>query len=412
MKADDIKSINIQDYSYTLPDDKIAKYPLEKRDASKLLVYNDSVINDRVFSDLSNELPANALLVFNNTKVIHARLHFQRESGAQIEIFCIEPHAHQDYQLAFTQKKQSTWKCLVGNAKRWKGDVLLKEIETPSGNCELEAHLDDRINDAFTISFKWNHPELTFAEVLYYGGILPLPPYLNRDTEENDEVRYQTIYAKQEGSVAAPTAGLHFTQAVFESLHKKRISTTEVTLHVGTGTFKPVKSETLAHHDMHEEVVVINIDTLQKILDTLNSNSPVIAVGTTSMRTLESLYWHGVMLIQQYPTFDINISQWYAYEQAETTISANEAIQSIIDSLKAANKHTLSGVTKILIAPGYQFKMVNAIITNFHQPENTLILLIAAFVGEDWRKIYNHALIHNYRFLSYGDSSLLYKKSL
>jgi S-adenosylmethionine:tRNA ribosyltransferase-isomerase len=412
MNSNHIKSIHIQDYSYNLPEEKIAKYPLEQRDASKLLVYKDSVIKDRVFTDLANEIPENALLVFNNTKVIHARMLFQRESGAQIEIFCIEPQAHHDYQIAFTQKHQSTWKCLVGNAKRWKGDILTKLIHSPIGTCTLEAHLENRVDDTFTVRFSWNHPEMTFAEVLHYAGILPLPPYLNRETEQNDEERYQTIYAKQQGSVAAPTAGLHFTEKIFESLKQKNINTTEVTLHVGTGTFKPVKSDTLDQHDMHEEVIDISIETLKQIKHALEMNYPVVAVGTTSMRTLESIYWHGVQLIQGKNIVDVHISQWYAYENAETTISTVDSIEAIIHSLTRNSNTSLKGITKILLAPGYQFRITKAIITNFHQPENTLILLIAAFVGKDWRKIYNHALENNYRFLSYGDSSILFAKDL
>ncbi len=412
MNSNHIKSIHIKDYSYYLPEEKIAKYPLEQRDASKLLVYKDSVIKERVFTDLANEIPENALLVFNNTKVIHARMRFQRDSGAQIEIFCIEPLAHHDYQIAFTQKHQSTWKCLVGNAKRWKGDILNKHFHSPIGNCTLEAHLENRTDDTFTVRFSWNHPEMTFAEVLHYAGILPLPPYLNRETEKNDEERYQTIYAKQQGSVAAPTAGLHFTENIFQSLKQKNINTTEVTLHVGTGTFKPVKSDTLDQHDMHEEVIDISIETLKQIKYALQTNYLIVAVGTTSMRTLESIYWHGVQLLQKKNIVEVQLSQWYAYENAETTIAAADAIEAIIHSLKLNSLTSLRGITKILLAPGYQFRMAKAIITNFHQPENTLILLIAAFVGEDWRKIYNHALENNYRFLSYGDSSILFGKDL
>lgn len=404
------KNINIQHYSYELTEEKIAKFPLEERDASKLLQYQNGVITDHTFLDISALLPPESLIIFNNTKVIHARLLFQRETGAHIEVFCIEPSHHLDYQLAFAAKQTCTWKCMVGNAKRWKeNEVLRKAITTPIGEVVLSVSKEGKSGELFLIQFQWDHPQLSFAEVLHHAGILPLPPYLNRDTEESDEQRYQTVYAKVQGSVAAPTAGLHFTDRVFEQLSARNIQTDEVTLHVGAGTFKPVKSDTLADHEMHEETIVVELQTLRNIFQCLENKKPIIAVGTTSMRTLESLYWHGVKIIQKLATETISIKQWDAYDIPSQHISPLKAIEAIINDLEQREEHSIQGSTQIIIAPGYLFKLVDILVTNFHQPENTLILLIAAFVGEDWRTIYHHALEHNYRFLSYGDSSLLWR---
>jgi S-adenosylmethionine:tRNA ribosyltransferase-isomerase len=403
------KNIYIKDYSYDLPEDKIAKFPLEQRDESKLLIYKEGRIRDTLFKTIAQELPNDALIVFNNTRVIHARLLFKRATGAQIEVFCIEPLDHLDYQLAFTSKQSCSWKCMVGNAKRWKeGEGLTKKVETPSGTVNLSVKQDGKSGELFVVHFSWDG-ELSFAEVLHHAGILPLPPYLNRATEQNDEERYQTIYAKVQGSVAAPTAGLHFTDAVFESLTNRNIVRDEVTLHVGAGTFKPVKSTTLAEHDMHEETVFVTLSTLQNLYACLSSNGNLIAVGTTSTRTLESLYWHGVKILKGLTTETISISQWTPYELDATGISANQAIEAIIQNLEQNQLSELQGSTQIIITPGYTFKLVNILVTNFHQPENTLILLIAAFVGDDWKRIYDHALSHDYRFLSYGDSSVLFR---
>jgi S-adenosylmethionine:tRNA ribosyltransferase-isomerase len=403
------REINIKDFSYALPDDKIAKFPLEKRDESKLLVYKNGNIRDAVFTEIPDEIPADSLIVFNNTRVIHARLLFKRTTGAQIEVFCIEPLDHLDYQLAFASKQTCTWKCMVGNAKRWKvGEELIKEVKTPTGLINLTVKQDGKAGELFVVQFSWDG-NLSFAEVLHHAGILPLPPYLNRTTEENDEERYQTIYAKVQGSVAAPTAGLHFTDTVFAKLAAKNISRDEVTLHVGAGTFKPVKSDTLAEHEMHEETVFVTLQTLKTIYQTLEHNRNLVAVGTTSTRTLESLYWHGVKLIRQQTDHPISISQWTPYELDASGISALQSITAIIQDLESRQLTELQGSTQIIIAPGYLFKMVDILVTNFHQPENTLILLIAAFVGENWKKIYDHALTHNYRFLSYGDSSILFR---
>ncbi len=404
-----VKAIQIQDYSYQLPEERIAKFPLEKRDESKLLHYQAGEISETTFKFINELIPANSLVVFNNTKVIHARVLFQRETGAQIEVFCIEPLEHLDYQLAFASKGNCIWKCMVGNAKRWKEDVLQKIVQTPFGVVQLKAEKKGKTGELFLVEFSWDNKDLFFAEVLYYAGILPLPPYLNRDTELSDEERYQTIYAKQQGSVAAPTAGLHFTDDVFNKLAQKNIKTAEVTLHVGAGTFKPVKSTELANHEMHEETIFVELRTIESILQTLTNNHPVIAVGTTSMRTLESLYWWGVRLLKQEVASAVFVGQWDAYELDDTNITVEDALKAIVQDMQTKAETVLQGSTQIIIAPGYVFKVVDAIITNFHQPENTLILLIAAFVGPDWRKIYEHALTNDYRFLSYGDSSLLWK---
>ena len=406
------KQLNILNFSYELPEERIAKFPLTNRDESKLLVYQNGSITDSVFNQLDSLLPSNSLVVFNNTRVVHARLLFNRETGAQIEIFCIEPLHHFDYQQAFISKQNSTWKCMVGNAKRWKEDILEKQVETPNGKVCLKAVKKGFVGELFIVEFSWNNEDLSFGEVLHFAGILPLPPYLNRQTEEADEERYQTVYAKVEGSVAAPTAGLHFTPDVFNSLSKKEITFDELTLHVGAGTFKQVKTKALVDHQMHEETLFVELSTLKNILACLINKNKLVAVGTTSTRTLESLYWHGVKLILQHAENEVEIKQWDAYEFDALSISSVDAISAIIIRLEQEEKPVLVGSTQIIIAPGYRFKLVDVLITNFHQPENTLMLLIAAFVGNDWRKIYEHALTNNYRFLSYGDSSLLFKNDV
>lgn len=404
------KDLNIKNYTYHLPDEKIAKFPLAERDASKLLQYKDGVISDHSFTEISSLLPSDSLIVFNNTKVIHARLLFQRETGAQIEVFCIEPADHLDYQLTFAARESCSWKCMVGNAKRWKeGEVLRKMITTPTGDIELLVTKNGKTGDLFVVNFNWNNDRLSFAEVLHHAGILPLPPYLNRDTEESDEERYQTVYAKVQGSVAAPTAGLHFTDSVFSKLATKNIAVDEVTLHVGAGTFKPVKSDTLAEHEMHEETIFVQLKTLKNIARNIEQGKPLITVGTTSTRTIESLYWHGIKVLHHGSDETVAIKQWDAYETQTFDTTPLQAIQAIINDLEQKNLSSLQGSTQIIIAPGYTFKLVDILVTNFHQPENTLILLIAAFVGNDWKRIYDHALNKEYRFLSYGDSSVLWR---
>lgn len=404
-----VKSINIQDYTYHLPDERIAKYPLERRDESKLLVYRDGSIRESVFKHLTGELPEHSLLVFNNTRVIHARLLFQRETGAQVEIFCIEPSGA-DYQQSFSSRKTCRWKCMVGNAKRWKEDVLVKEVKTGKGPVKLYAEKAGRAGDLFEVQFTWN-ADTSFAEVLHAAGVLPLPPYLNRESEAGDEQQYQTVYAKHQGSVAAPTAGLHFTEAVLAGLSSKQIRQAEVTLHVGAGTFRPIRSETLGEHEMHEETVYVPLTELEKIHATLHADQRLAAVGTTSVRTLESLFWHGVKLINGSAEDAMNIRQWDAYELPAEGILPAQAIGAVIDHLWSNRLDALQGSTQIIIAPGYRFRLVDMLITNFHQPGNSLILLIAAFVGDDWRQIYHYALDHDFRFLSYGDSSLLFRNA-
>jgi len=406
------KEIDIKDFSYNLPEEKIAKYPLEKREESKLLLYKDGIISESVFKNIINELPENALIVFNNTRVIHARLIFNRKTGAQIEVFCIEPLDHLDYQLAFLSKKNCMWKCMLGNAKRWKEETLSKQIDTSLGKVNLTVHKQGKIGELEVVKFSWDNDQLCFAEVLHFAGILPLPPYLNRDTEISDEERYQTIYAKVQGSVAAPTAGLHFTTEVLDTLQTKKISQTEITLHVGAGTFKPVKTTSLAEHEMHEETLFIELASLKSIYQCLSENRKLIAVGTTSARSLESLYWHGLKLIRGTASENIEVGQWDPYELNEIDTSPTRAIQAIIADLQNRKQTAVTGSTQIIIAPGYSFKIVDLLITNFHQPENTLILLIAAFVGNDWKHIYDYALQHKFRFLSYGDSSLLWRSRI
>jgi len=405
------KDISISDYSYQLPNEKIAVFPLKKRDQSKLLVFEQGKITDKVFAELPNLLVPHSLLVFNNTLVVHARILFHRSSGAQIEIFCLEPIG-QDYPSAFSANKSCNWKCLIGNSKRWKEDILEKEILVRTEKIKFTATLIERHGQFSEVRFNWDNESFLFGELLFHAGILPLPPYLNRAAEENDEQQYQTTYAKEKGSVAAPTAGLHFTDETFNLLAKNEIKTTELTLHVGAGTFMPVKSETMLGHEMHQEHFYVSIKTINDLLSALTSKAPIIAVGTTSLRTIESLYWLGVKILKNgLNQSSIFINQWDPYELengAETTIAV-EAVQNYMTS---NNLQELRGITQLLIAPGYQFKLAKAIVTNFHQPNSTLLLLIAALVGEQWKSIYAHALKNDYRFLSFGDSSLLWGKNI
>ena len=396
------KNIKISDFSYELPESKIAKYPLANRDESKLLVFKNGKISESVFKNSPAFLPEKAQLVFNNTRVIHARLFFRKETGSKIEIFCLEPFEPTDYQLAFQQKKEVTWKCLVGNAKKWKEGILTREIEIAGENIILKAEKKALSENTFHIRFSWDKP-FSFAEIIEHTGILPIPPYLNRETEENDEETYQTVYAKIDGSVAAPTAGLHFTEAVFQQLGEKQISTHEITLHVGAGTFQPVKAETIDGHTMHRETVIFPKSVIEKFR--LNPEH-IIAVGTTSVRSLESLYWLGLQL--ENGTFNPKnpeIGQWEAYK-TPATISFSKALENISVYLKSKNLTEIQFATQIIILPGYNFKVISGMFTNFHQPQSTLLLLIAAFLGNDWKKVYDYALANNFRFLSYGDSNL------
>lgn len=404
MKISDPKEIRIEDFNYNLPDERIAKYPLKERDASKLLVYRNGAITDSNFYDLTNFLPQKSLLIFNNTKVIQARLHFQKTTGAQIEIFCLEPYEPNDYLLSFQQKSTCSWLCLIGNLKKWKEGTLSKEITINNEIIHFSAERVDTKEDSHIVKFSWDNQDYTFSELLEAIGELPIPPYLNRDTEEEDKQTYQTVYSKIDGSVAAPTAGLHFTPKVFESFSQQGIKTAEVTLHVGAGTFRPVKSEQIKGHTMHSEFISIKRETIQTLLD---HDGAIIAVGTTSVRTLESLYYIGSKIAKD-SNNDLNVTQWEAYEKENNGLSKQEALVSILNYLDSHKLETLIAHTQIIIAPGYQFKIVEGIVTNFHQPQSTLLLLVSAFIGDkDWKVIYNHALENNYRFLSYGDSSLL-----
>ena len=399
-------NIHIEDYNYNLPDERIAKYPLDRRDTSKLLVCKDGKIKDDTFCNLSDHLPDNSLMIFNNTKVIQARLHFQKTTGAQIEIFCLEPHFPNDYQVNFQQTHKCSWVCLIGNLKKWKEGSLIKEIAISGEKVEIEAKRIQSHGDSHIIEFEWNK-SVSFSEILEVVGELPIPPYLNRDTEEKDKQTYQTVYSKIDGSVAAPTAGLHFTPEVFESLRNKGVSTAEITLHVGAGTFKPVKSEQIADHVMHAEFISVRKEIIEQLL---NHDGKIIAVGTTSVRTLESLYYIGQILEKGQCTESLKVSQWQPYEST-AEITVKQALTNIVSYLDSNGLTSLIAETQIMIAPGYAYRIVDAIITNFHQPKSTLLLLVSAFVGNtNWKKIYQHALENDYRFLSYGDSSLLLKE--
>jgi len=406
------QDIDINDYSYSLPEGRIAKYPLSERDASKLLLYRKGEINHDTFRHLPDHLPEGALLLFNNTRVIHARLAFRRPSGARIEVFCLEPMEPAGHLQSLSSEGPVTWKCLIGNNKRWKEEELVMPIETEQGAVQLNTRRLGRVEDAFAVRFHWDKPGISFGELLHAAGLIPLPPYLQRDNTPEDEHRYQTIYARHEGSVAAPTAGLHFTERVLQDLAEKNIHTQHVTLHVGAGTFRPVKSERLAGHYMHEEVVLVNIKVLKAIRQALAKGRPVIPVGTTSLRTLESLYWQGTQGGSRKAESDhaqpieMDVDQWAPYGE-ETTLSPVEALDRLIEALEESGRDQVTGQTRLLIAPGYQFRLAGGLITNFHQPRSTLLLLIAALIGEDWRRVYDYALENDFRFLSYGDSSLL-----
>lgn len=398
-------NINIKDYNYELPDSRIAKYPLEERDQSKLLEFRDSCITEHIFRDLPRLLPDNAIMVFNDTKVVPARLHFRRESGASIEIFCLEPHLPVEYNVNFASTGQCEWKCIVGNVKKWKGDVL--RLDNPDGDesvslMNLRAELVERQGETSIVRFSWDNGA-AFSAVLEACGRIPIPPYLNRDTESIDSERYQTLYAKYRGSVAAPTAGLHFTDAVLEAIRSRGIDTETVCLHVGAGTFLPVKSDNVAEHRMHREPFSVSLDFLMKLR---HGGHQVIAVGTTSVRTLESLYYVGVGIIEEGEAKDVD--QWVPYAR-EYDYSLEESLDAIIDYLKARGETSLRVGTRIIIVPGFRFRVVDVLVTNFHQPQSTLLLLISAFIGGEWKPVYEYALAHSFRFLSYGDSSLLFR---
>jgi len=401
-----IENLEIKDYNYILDDEKIAKYPLKKRDDSKLLVFNNQNISENIFSKLTDFLPSNGLMVFNNTKVIRARLKFTKKTGANIEIFCLEPYEPVEYELIFIRTQKCSWKCLVGNLKKWKDEILELVFEIGDINVILTAKKLETVNQNQIIEFEWNN-NFTFAEILEHCGEIPIPPYLNRNPEKEDLNTYQTVYSKIEGSVAAPTAGLHFTDTVLKSISDKNIEIQEITLHVGAGTFKPVKNNRVSEHEMHTEHFVVKLETIKKIIDNLHN---ITAVGTTSVRTLESIYWLGVKLITCVNNFsDFFISQWEVYKLPQE-FEVEKSLEVIYNYMIINNLNEINASTQIFIIPGYKFRIVDRIITNFHQPQSTLLLLVSAFIGDSWKSIYDYALKNNFRFLSYGDSSLLFKK--
>ena len=437
-----MEEILIEEYNYPLPDERIAKYPLAQRDQSKLLVYRDGKVSEDCFCHVGEYLPANSLLIYNNTRVIQARLVFHKQApnnaeqslnhieqplnntlGARIEIFCLEPLEPHDYQLSLGSTDGCTWKCMIGNAKKWKSGALSLPVQLPSGeHITLFAEKGEQTGNTFAVRFWWNTPashlspltsHLSFAEILDAVGELPIPPYLNRKTEESDKTTYQTVYSRIKGSVAAPTAGLHFTDNVLNGLRQKGIQTAEVTLHVGAGTFQPVKVADANQHTMHTEIIAVPRETIEQIMANLGH---IVAVGTTSMRTLESLYFLGTQLYAtatqplSNSTHLLSVAQFAPYER-EHTLSTREALQAIVAYLDATGQDVLHAETQIMIKPGYTFRVVDQLITNFHQPKSTLLLLVSAFVGGDWHTIYDYALSHDFRFLSYGDSSILFRRN-
>ncbi len=401
------KNISIQDYTYHLPVDKIALYPQVERGMSKLLIFNAGEIRQDIYTHIDHYLAADSLLIFNNTKVIKARILFPKSSGSIIEVFLLEPY-QSDYTTALSAIQTCTWKCMIGGVSKWKEDKLILNLKANDWSLELYAKLLEKKSDGYIVEFSWSETNLSFAEILAQCGDIPLPPYIKRKPETEDAARYQTIYAVDEGSVAAPTAGLHFTKNIFNCLEEKNIKTDFVTLHVGAGTFKPVKAATMQDHEMHAEWIDISYTMIEGLI--LQLNKSIVAVGTTSLRTLESIYWMGVKAKLQPSIKQLNINQWEVYEipLVNCNISATEALSALLKWLQSNHLKKLFTKSKILIAPGYQFKIANALITNFHQPQSTLLLLVAAAIGDDWRKIYDYAIRHNFRFLSYGDGSLLF----
>ncbi len=406
------KNIAIADFSYDLPESFIANYPLEERDSSKLLIYKNGDISESIYRKLDEQIPENSFLIFNDTKVVEARLKFHKPTGGIIEIFCLEPPSiYPDITTAMLQKGKVIWNCLIGGASKWKrGMILEKKIQLANTELIIKAAFIERKQDGFEIEISWEPADCCFAEILHLAGAIPLPPYIKRDVEESDNNRYQTIYANYDGSVAAPTAGLHFTDSLFEKFKLKNIQSGFVTLHVGAGTFKPVKSETLDDHDMHSEFIQVSRNFIETLINNLNNT--IITIGTTSIRTVESLYWMGVKT-KIYPAIkmdELYLKQWDAYELESENILREEALNSLLSWMQL-NDHThLFSKTQLLIAPGYKAKIPNALITNFHQPQSTLLLLIASLIGQDWKKVYQFAIENNYRFLSYGDGNLMWIK--
>ena len=402
---DDVRNLRIADYNYPLPEERIAKHPLAEREQCKVLMYRNENIEQHLFYEVPELLPSNSMLVYNNTRVINARLRFRKSTGSQIEIFCLEPVAPHDYQLIFQTTRQCTWLCLVGNSKRWKSGALSQQIVVDGETVTINANRGERRGNAFEITFEWDGNGVTFASVLEALGEIPIPPYLNRSTEQSDLTDYQTVYSHIDGSVAAPTAGLHFTDEVLAECDRRGIERRELTLHVGAGTFQPVKSENIGEHDMHTEFISVPRDLLAELAAT---ERRVIAVGTTSVRTLESLYYVGQILHSNPDATEeeLRVTQWMPYT-TPCSITSQQALQNIVDYLDRHGAGEYVGSTQLMIAPGFTYRIVKGMITNFHQPQSTLLLLVAAFVGNDnWRKLYDYALDHDFRFLSYGDACL------
>ena len=403
----DTKHIQIKDFNYNLPDERIAKFPLAKRDNSKLLLYRHGEVTEDVFHNIAQYLPKGALMVFNNTKVIQARLHFRKETGALIEVFLLEPYMPADYEQMFQTTGHCSWLCMIGNLKKWKEGTLKRTFDVKGKEVTLVAERKEDVHKSYRVDFSWDASDVSWAELLDAVGELPIPPYLNRETQESDKTTYQTVYSKIKGSVAAPTAGLHFTPEVLADIDRHGIDREELTLHVGAGTFKPVKSEEIQDHEMHTEYICVHRQTLEKLI---RHETKAIAVGTTSVRTLESLYYIGVKLEKTLDLSEeeLHVCQWEPYENAVAKpITPIKAIENILAYLDKHGLSALHASTQIIIAPGYEYNIVKMLVTNFHQPQSTLLLLVSAFVHGDWRKIYDYALAHDFRFLSYGDSSLL-----
>ncbi len=392
-----------EDFSYELPETKIPAHPIEKRDESKLLIYRNGQISEDLFKQITSYIPRNSFLVFNNTRVIYARLSFKKSTGASIEIFCLSPEDPSEFSQVFQQTGYTIWNCIIGNLKKWKDNPLQMVIKLPHGECKLYATLKKTGTSTHTVLFEWDPPEIQFADILQYAGKIPIPPYLKRESKEIDKTRYQTVYSKHKGSVAAPTAGLHFTKETFENLKQTNIGTGELTLHVSAGTFQPIKSQKVGDHDMHTEHFSVSRAFIRNLTKYLPS---IISVGTTTLRALESLYWLGIKIHQISSENDLFINQWEPYESTQE-IPTQKALNNLIEYLDNNKKEYISAKTQIMIVPGYQFKCVAGLITNFHQPKSSLLMLVAAFVGEDWERIYSYALQNDFRFLSYGDSSIL-----
>lgn len=406
------REISVSDYTYTLPQEKIAFYPLERRDESKLLIYRKGNISEGLYKNIVEEIPENSLVIFNDSRVVEARIIFEKRSGGKIEVFALEPaDMYPDISTAMHQQEKVFWKCLVGGAGKWKHGVILEKIiYDETGVISVNATIKERLADSFLIELSWQPAQMSFAEILHRAGAIPLPPYIKRDAEPGDAERYQTIYAREEGSVAAPTAGLHFTKHIFEAFHNKNIGIGYVTLHVGAGTFKPVKTPTIGEHDMHAEFIDVSLEVVKKI----QSHEKIIAVGTTSLRTLESLYWMGAKLLRnsKLSQEELSISQWEAYENSnDKIVSKKEALNALVATMESNRWDRIITKTQLLVVPDYSFKIIDALITNFHQPQSTLLLIVAALAGRDWKTIYEYALKNDFRFLSYGDGCLIFTAS-